>query len=83
MELAFWSGEIWWSKLLTCDIRVTALCLCKLVVGSKISNVISVYAPQIGLDEDIKRLFWEDLNVVIQSIPHNEEIFIRVTLMDI
>jgi len=32
----------------------------KLVVGSEIFNVISVYVPQIGLDEDIKRLFWED-----------------------
>ena len=37
----------------------------KLVVGSEMFNVVSVYAPQIGLDEDIKRLFWEDLNKVI------------------
>jgi len=29
----------------------------KLVVGSDIFNAVSVYAPQIGLDEDIKRLF--------------------------
>jgi len=29
----------------------------KLMVGSKIFNVVSVYAPQIGLDEDIKRVF--------------------------
>ena len=29
----------------------------KLVVGSDIFNVISVYAPQIRLDEDIKRFF--------------------------
>jgi len=41
----------------------------KLVVGLEIFNVVSVYAPQIGLNEDIKRLFWEDLDAVIQSIP--------------
>jgi len=29
----------------------------KLVVSSEIFNVVSVYVPQIGLDEDIKRLY--------------------------
>jgi len=29
----------------------------KLVVGSKILNVVNVYALQVGLDEEIKRLF--------------------------
>jgi len=46
-------------------------------MGSEIFNVVSVYAPQLGLDEDIKRLFWADLDAVIQSIPKNEEIFVR------
>jgi len=48
----------------------------KLVVGSEFFNVVSVYAPQSGLDEEIKRLFWEDLNEVIQSIPQTEKLFI-------
>jgi len=29
----------------------------KLVVGSEVLNVLSVYAPQVGLGEEIKRLF--------------------------
>jgi len=29
----------------------------KLVAGSEIFNVVSVYASQIGLEEEIKRLF--------------------------
>jgi len=37
----------------------------KVVVGLEIINVISVYAPQIGLTEDIKKQFWEDLDMVI------------------
>jgi len=48
----------------------------KLVVGSEIFNVVSLYAPQIGLDEDDKRLFWDDLDEVIQSIPKNEKLLI-------
>jgi len=29
----------------------------KLVLGAKVLNVICVYAPQIGLKDDIKRVF--------------------------
>ena len=48
----------------------------KLVVGSEIFNVVSIHAPQIGLDEETKRLFWEDLDEVIQNIPQTEKLFI-------
>jgi len=48
----------------------------KLVVGSEIFNIVSVYVPQVGLDEEIKRLFWEDLDEVVQSIPQNEGLLI-------
>jgi len=37
----------------------------KVLVGSEFVNVVSVYAPQIGLLDDIKKLFWEDLDMVI------------------
>ena len=55
----------------------------KLVVGSGILNVVSVYAPQIGLSEEIKRLFWEELDKVVQSIPIMRPFSLGVTLMDI
>jgi len=48
----------------------------KLVVDSEIFNVVSSYAPQIGLDEETKRLFWEDLDEVIQGMPQTEKLFI-------
>jgi len=38
--------------------------------------VVSVYAPQIGLPDDIKKLFWEDLDLVIQDVPRSEKLFI-------
>jgi len=49
----------------------------KLVVGSEILNVVSVYAPPIGLGEDIKRLFWEELDEAIQSIPETEKLLVE------
>ena len=37
----------------------------KVLVGSEFVNVVSIHAPQIGLLDDIKKLFWEDLDMVI------------------
>jgi len=48
----------------------------KVLVGSEFINVISVYALQIGLPDDIKRLFWEELDMLIQEIPRSEKLFI-------
>jgi len=48
----------------------------KVVVGSEILNVVSVYAPQIGLSDDVKKQFWEELDMVIQDVPWSEKLFI-------
>ena len=50
--------------------------LVKLILGGEIFNVISVYAPQIGLDESSERQFWEDLDEIVQGIPSREKLFI-------
>jgi hypothetical protein len=50
--------------------------LIKLVLGTNIINIISVYAPQVGLDDSIKRQFWEDLDGVVQGISYGERLFI-------
>jgi hypothetical protein len=39
-------------------------------------NVITVYAPQIGLNESVKRQFWEELNALVSSVPISEKLFI-------
>ncbi|XP_016576549.1 craniofacial development protein 2-like [Capsicum annuum] len=36
----------------------------------------SVYAPQVGLDKEVKVIFWEALDKVVRSIPSSEIIFI-------
>nr|XP_016465690.1 PREDICTED: craniofacial development protein 2-like [Nicotiana tabacum] len=57
--------------------RVTdRLMAIKLVVGGSTLNVISAYAPQVGLDEEIKRRLWEELDGLVCGIPHTEKLFI-------
>jgi len=48
----------------------------KVLVRSEILNVVSVYAPQIRLSDDIKKQFWEDLDSVIQNVPRSKKLFI-------
>ncbi|XP_019229619.1 PREDICTED: craniofacial development protein 2-like [Nicotiana attenuata] len=48
----------------------------KLVVGGFTVIVISAYAPQVGLDQEVKKQFWEDLDEMVRSIPHIEKLFI-------
>ncbi|XP_019244391.1 PREDICTED: craniofacial development protein 2-like [Nicotiana attenuata] len=48
----------------------------RLVVGGFTVNVISAYAPQVRLDQEVKKKFWEDLDEMVRSIPHTENLFI-------
>jgi hypothetical protein len=48
----------------------------KLLVGDLIFNVISAYAPQIGLNESVKMQFWEKLDALVSSVPISEKLFI-------
>ena len=41
----------------------------KVVVGSMTLNVVSVYAPQIGLSDEVKKRFWEDLDMIVHDVP--------------
>lgn len=36
----------------------------KLVVGGFTLNIINAYTHQVGLDEEVKKHFWEDLDEV-------------------
>ncbi|XP_019226664.1 PREDICTED: craniofacial development protein 2-like [Nicotiana attenuata] len=48
----------------------------KLVVGGCTLNVISAYAPQTGLDEEVKMRFWEGLDEIVRNIPPTVRLFI-------
>ncbi|KAG5587041.1 hypothetical protein H5410_047475 [Solanum commersonii] len=52
------------------------LMMVKLIIGGCTLSVISAYAPQVGLDEEAKKLFYEDLDEVVRGIPNTEKIVI-------
>ena len=56
--------------------RGDRIILVKLVVGKAVLNVISAYAPQVGLSEEAKRKFWEDLDVMVRNVHSSEKLFI-------
>jgi exonuclease III len=50
--------------------------LVKLFVRDLIFNIISAYASQIGLNESIKRQFWDQLDVLVSSVAISEKLII-------
>ncbi|XP_047264565.1 craniofacial development protein 2-like [Capsicum annuum] len=48
----------------------------KLVIGGFTLHVCSVYAPQVGLEEEVKARFWEALDEVVRSVPSSYKIII-------
>ncbi|KAG2632683.1 hypothetical protein PVAP13_2NG103636, partial [Panicum virgatum] len=50
--------------------------LIRLVVGDSVLNVISAYAPQVGLSESTKIQFWEDLDSMVSTVSTSEKLFI-------
>ncbi|XP_070055364.1 uncharacterized protein [Nicotiana tomentosiformis] len=48
----------------------------KLVVGECTLNLVSTYAPHLGLDEEVKRCFWEGLDEIVRQVPPAEKLFI-------
>jgi exonuclease III len=48
----------------------------KLIFGDLVLNVISAYTPQVGLSDDVKRRFWEDLEDMVRGVPSSEKLFI-------
>ncbi|XP_019251197.1 PREDICTED: craniofacial development protein 2-like [Nicotiana attenuata] len=52
------------------------LMIIKLVVGQCTLIIVSADAPHAGLDEEVKRRFWERLDEIIRQVPPTEKLFI-------
>ena len=50
--------------------------LIKLVIEGNIVNIISAYAPQVVLEDQTKRDFWEQMDEILQEIPVGENLVI-------
>ncbi|XP_042504708.1 uncharacterized protein LOC122081598 [Macadamia integrifolia] len=49
----------------------------KLVLDGETINIASAYAPQAGLDESVKLLFWEHMDDLVQGLGQGEKIIIE------
>jgi hypothetical protein len=61
----------WWTSSVK-----DMIILVKLLVRDLVFNVISAYAPQIGLNESIKMQFWDELDALVSSVLVFENLFI-------
>jgi exonuclease III len=50
--------------------------LVRLIIGDLVLNVISAYAPQVGLSESSKSQFWKDLDSMVSTVSISEKLFI-------
>ncbi|KAE8722892.1 Proton gradient regulation 7 isoform 2 [Hibiscus syriacus] len=48
----------------------------KVIIEEEVVNVLSVYAPHVGLGEGEKRCFWDQLDDVLRNIPEDQRVFI-------
>lgn len=49
----------------------------KLVVGGALMVVVSANALHMGLEEEVKRKFWDELDELVRDVPQSERLFIR------
>ena len=56
--------------------RGDRIILVRIVVGDSAVNMISAYAPQVGISESNKRQFWEDLDSMVSTVPVSEKLLI-------
>nr|QIA97904.1 hypothetical protein AP_R.00g000040-v1.0.a3 [Amaranthus palmeri] len=50
--------------------------LVRIVVGEEVVSFVSAYGPQVGLDDQVKREFLDNLGALLSSIPEDEKIFL-------
>ena len=65
-------AEKWVDKLYDIKRLSDRIMLIKLLVGEAVLKVLSVYAPQTGLEESTKDAFYDSLQTVISELPDKE-----------
>ncbi|GKA99692.1 craniofacial development protein 2 [Tanacetum coccineum] len=60
-----------------CSDRIISLML---VIDGETINVISAYAPQVGLSEVEKKTFWDSLDKVVREFPTDQRLILRGNL---
>ena len=65
-------AEEWIEKVFEVQRVSNRIILVKLIVGQRVVTFLSVYAPQSGLSDEVKDLFFDQLRAVTAKIPASE-----------
>ena len=66
------AAEEWIEKVFEVQRVSDRIILVKLIVGQRVFTFLSVYAPQSGLSDEVKDLFFDQLRAVTARIPASE-----------
>ena len=75
-------AEKWVDKVYDMKRVSDRIMLIKLLVGEAVLMILSIYAPQTGLEESTKDAFYDSLQTVISELPDKEIVIPVETGMD-
>ena len=70
--LVVFVAEEWIEKVFEVQRVSDRIILVKLIVGQRVVTFLSVYAPQSGLSDEVKDLFFDQMHAVTTRIPASE-----------
>jgi exonuclease III len=68
--------EEWQDKVIDVTRKSDRIIAIKLVTTNRTYNIVSVYAPQQGCEEQEKDRFWTELGAVCDGVPDSEELIV-------
>ena len=74
--VAIMLAEKWWDKIFEIQYVSDRILRIRMVIGKLVSSFICVYAPQVGLSNQVKDHFYEKLIAVVADVPASEQLFV-------
>jgi len=69
-------SEKWIDHVVNVDRINEQALIVKLVVESKLVNILSVYAPQAGRPQEEKDALWDSMHIIVSRFPDNEVVIL-------
>ena len=69
-------AEKWIGQVLSVNRVNERMLVVRMIMGKRLANIISAYAPQAGRSADDKDQFWDKIIVVMSGIPQDEAIIL-------
>ena len=66
-------AEKWVDSVVRVERHSERILVLKMVLGDRLLNVFSVYAPHAGKPEEEKESFWDNVFHLVSCIPQNDE----------